>query len=80
MSNCVKCGAETIMYIEGVPVCVDCDNASKATQQREPERVVKEEAIRPASTYPHNPPNGAPGDGNSPPARRVPSLLVVSER
>ena len=25
MAQCVKCGAETILLVEGVPICVACD-------------------------------------------------------
>ena len=28
MARCVKCGAETIVFVEGVPVCVVCDDLS----------------------------------------------------
>jgi hypothetical protein len=26
VAKCVHCGADTILYNNGVPVCVDCDN------------------------------------------------------
>lgn len=84
MSNCVRCGAETIMYIEGVPVCVDCDNAAKGKQrsqsQLQADEAVGAQTIYPASTNVTSTPNRPPGNGPSASARRLPSLLVVSER
>lgn len=32
MPNCVHCGAETEMYVRGVPVCVRCDNEFEKTK------------------------------------------------
>ena len=27
MEKCVKCGADTILYVNGVPLCMKCDAA-----------------------------------------------------
>jgi hypothetical protein len=32
MEKCVRCGAETILHVSGVPVCVDCDNKNTNAQ------------------------------------------------
>ncbi len=42
MAKCVRCGAETILLVNGVPVCTDCDGkpvkpaASPATRESDP--------------------------------------------
>jgi ligand-binding sensor domain-containing protein len=38
MAKCVRCGAETILYVNGVPVCVPCDDnkTSSQTAKKEP--------------------------------------------
>lgn len=38
MANCIRCGAETKLYVNGSPLCVDCDNNKTAspTPKKEP--------------------------------------------
>jgi hypothetical protein len=43
MAECVHCGADTILYNNGVPVCVDCDCSKESsltthTRRKEPDR------------------------------------------
>ena len=28
MAKCARCGAETILHVNGTPVCTDCDSKS----------------------------------------------------
>lgn len=41
MARCTNCGAETSLYVNGVPVCVKCDDALQAEAKR------KEQARKP---------------------------------
>jgi len=37
MANCIRCGAEIMLYVNGTPLCVDCDNETPApTYKSEP--------------------------------------------
>ena len=38
MAKCACCGAETILYVNGVPICVDCDNQKPDAQSPPPLR------------------------------------------
>jgi hypothetical protein len=29
MGKCTQCGADTILYVNGIPLCVKCDGAQK---------------------------------------------------
>lgn len=49
MAKCQYCGAETILYVSGAPVCVDCSNlldAGKKPPAREaPPREPQEKRV-----------------------------------
>jgi len=47
MEKCVKCGADTILRVNGVPVCVDCDQ--KRSSGELPARPVQRDSGKPPS-------------------------------
>jgi hypothetical protein len=43
MEKCVRCGAETILFVAGVPLCVDCDSdVDKAQLPNRPRKAASE--------------------------------------
>jgi hypothetical protein len=50
MAKCKYCGAETILYVSGVPVCVGCSNlidaGKKPPAREEPENQAEEKRAR----------------------------------
>jgi hypothetical protein len=43
MAHCVKCGAETIMFVQGVPICVACDEIPGMKQRLTPPKPTAKE-------------------------------------
>jgi len=51
MAKCVFCGAETILFVSGEPVCVECDNKLEKRPERKPPATEKpEEFIKKTGT------------------------------
>jgi hypothetical protein len=45
MARCVKCGADTILFVNGTPICTKCDdeeNKGKAKEEFEGKRPRRE--------------------------------------
>jgi hypothetical protein len=42
MAKCVRCGAETILFVAGVPLCVDCDSDVEKGQRKTPRQAASE--------------------------------------
>jgi len=52
MHKCVMCGADTILFVNGVPYCVECDEQRE--KQAEPHPATKaQDGLPLASVRPH---------------------------
>lgn len=38
MAKCVQCGAATVLYVNGVPLCTDCDYRRERQDKPMPDR------------------------------------------
>jgi hypothetical protein len=45
MAKCSQCGAETQLYVNGVPICPACDNRSESTGSKPPHRESPRESL-----------------------------------
>ena len=55
MAKCVHCGAETILHVNGVPVCTDCDrmpedpraSSPAGKPDKRPKQPAREQSLHP---------------------------------